>query len=114
MTVYTSVEFHCPTCQANILYEDELPIVNKDKAAVTRNNRAVTFLKQHPLKYTEQQFQELEHLRAAPLNSNVTFHLNQVSPPHYYYVANLESEKYILCILCNSRIYITNPHANKG
>lgn len=99
MTIYTRVEFECSQCKAQILYEDELPIILPDRAAQTRNNKAIKFVKQRNLKYTSSEHSELDKTRPPNVTFSEAFGI-------FKYHTDLEKEKYIQCVVCQARIYI--------
>ncbi len=84
MSVFFRVEFKCESCGADILYEDEIPKIYKDRNAITENNKAIKWLKN-------------------PVGNPPT---NVLLPsPGYAASLALDLVKYILCPVCGERIY---------
>lgn len=101
MTVYTHVEFTCDTCQADILYEDEIPEINIDRQSIARNNKAEKFMRAHQLKYTYEEYATL--LPTIPPLVHWYQDLPNVSigfQPSYL------QTKYTICPICGARIYL--------
>lgn len=84
MSVFFRVEFKCDNCGAEILYEDEIPVIKKDLKAIISNNKATKWQKQYD---TADKATRNKLVRSMP---------SQLTEP----------TRYLLCTVCNGRIYL--------
>lgn len=98
--MFFRVEFECDTCGANILYEDDKPIVRVDRTQRIKNNKAQKFVHDHPLHYTPEEYNDLRQI----IPTQVDYHQDAPGGSIYFRMC-LYPEKYTPCPICDSRIY---------
>lgn len=89
MSVTWTLELTCQSCRANVVWESEIPRIEKDRSNIILNNKAKKFLESHPTYDPE-------------LNTPATIHRH---PIYAYYTMTELPEKYTLCPVCLERIY---------
>lgn len=100
MPIFFKVDFHCEACGADIVYEDEVPLIKKDRAAVVENNKAEKWIK----RWNEDK-PPLGHMPAYPKNIVIeTFYVALLKPESIPRLS-LDMVKYIICTVCGERIY---------
>lgn len=105
MPVFFKVEFHCESCGADIVYEDELPKIFKDRVAIVENNKAERWLKKYGGKRygsSETAYKDVQPPIPRPPDNVVLSHELYLT---FEFSAYPDKVKYIICTVCGERIY---------